>query len=95
MKKLFYISILLLSACGSKSRIITNTIHDTVRVDAEIKTIMDSTVEPLLITYFKAGWMQAQNGLIDLHNAGKFNDREVEKLRWNEWAKMESEIKNK
>lgn len=61
-------------------------VHDTIRVQAP--AVLDPTlIEPLLIQYYKQGWMNATNNLIDLYNEGDFTDHRVASERRKAFSK--------
>lgn len=56
---------------------------------------LTKTVSVLLFQYYKAGWMDASNGCIDLHNRERFTDYNLSKLRFSDWCKMENLLNSK
>lgn len=102
MKHLFYsILIFCLYGCGEPypkeklPEIKTVFVHDTILVPSIDRTGITETIKKLLNDYYKAGWMDAQNSLIDLHNSERFNENHIDKNRFTHWRKMEVEINNK
>jgi hypothetical protein len=87
----------------NEPKVITETvvIHDTIPVqkphirNAVFDAALDSTVKTLLIQYYKAGWMDGSDGVIGLHNADKFTDNQVLRLRNKDWRKMELQVNSK
>ncbi len=57
--------------------------------------LMEETTKSLLNQYYKAGWLDARNEIIDLYNKGKFTDNNIERVMKKHWRKMESEIENR
>jgi hypothetical protein len=69
-------------------------IHDTIATERPVP-MMEATLKTLLIQYYKAGWMDASNGVIDLSNAGKFDNRNIERIKKSDWRRMENQINSR
>lgn len=97
MKKIIaVVVIVMLFGCGNGSSSIEPDFVEILnqKIDSLILNINknDSVVKVLLIQYYKSGWMDASNGLIDLSNSGIFDNSHVEKIRFIDWRKIESKI---
>ena len=55
----------------------------------------DAQTKTLLIQYYKAGWMAASNGIIDLYNAGRFTDGNIAKIKFNDWRQIENLVNSR
>lgn len=73
------------------------TVHDTTYIvkPNEVTPIADAAIKVLLIDYYKSGWMDASNGLIDLYNDDNLSDEFVGKLKHKDWRKMENQVNSK
>lgn len=72
-------------------------IHDTVIIEKRNSHPMidESKLQGLLIQYYKSGWMDASNGIIDLNNSMRFDDKNLSILRNKDWRRIEKEVKSK
>lgn len=99
MKKLLTVLAvsLLIGGCKQeKCDPIKIVIHDTVTVTKrDGGAFMDKTIKILLIQYYKAGWMDAYNGIIDLNNNNTLTDYRVRKIRDEDWRAIEKEVISK
>lgn len=66
--------------------------HDTVVIE---NLANESAVKELLIEYYKAGWMQGSNAIIDLHNDNTLSDKTIKSIRWIDWRKIENQVRSK
>lgn len=74
----------------------TVVVHDTTIVEKhDGGASLKGTITTLLIQYYKAGLMDASNGIIDLNNAGRFDNKNVDKIKYKDWRKMENEVMSK
>lgn len=83
---------------GTTAAVINN--YSDKQTDKTIKIIksFDSQVNDLLLQYYKAGYMDAQNAIIGLINQNSLFDSTVENERRNHWyiieIKLKSNLKN-
>ena len=99
MKKLLLLSIVIIGLAGCRDKKSTTTpivIHDTITVEKhDGGKMVEGTVKQLLIQYYKAGWMDGSNGLIDLSNAGRLDLPNIEKIKYTDWRKIEFDVNSK
>lgn len=68
---------------------------DTVFIHDTINANMDAVIKPLLLNYYKAGWVAATNRLINLYADDKFSSKNIYDFRSQDWKKMEQQINSK
>ena len=96
MKLLLALLIIGLVGCGNKKtgNPLPIVIHDTVRIETPNIRLaqMEGTIKILLVQYYKAGWMDASNGLINLSNQDNFDSKNIEKIKHTDWRKIEADV---
>lgn len=68
--------------------------NDSIGVSPNSTWIPDSTIKELLLTYYKAGYNDAQNDIIDLYNHNRLTNAEVGDRRMQSFSKMGKTIKS-
>lgn len=84
-----------LSASISKLQDNVNNVKAKFENYSTLNNITDSTLKVLLIQYYKAGWMDGSNGVIDLHNANTLTEKSLSRKQKTDWRKMEYQINSK
>ena|SRR5688572_10153013 len=103
---IFLIGSQLVESCNQQKankepKLIASAKADDTRSVPTLQEVFDDVnkleiqTKALLNQYYKAGWLDARNEIIDLYNKGKFTDNNIERVMKKHWRKMEQEIENR